>query len=78
MEHLRGRARQFKMLRCFHTVAPADPDKLLNEQLRDYFAIESCMVSPGIQTDSEDDKRARILLESTTRRIGNFFETGLL
>ncbi|XP_062714026.1 uncharacterized protein LOC134290833 [Aedes albopictus] len=62
----------------FHTAAPADPDKLLNEQLRDYFAIESCMVSPGIQTDSEDDKRARILLESSTRRIGNRFETGLL
>ncbi|XP_062707592.1 uncharacterized protein LOC134288019 [Aedes albopictus] len=62
----------------FHAATASDPDKLLNEQLRDYFAIESSMVSPGFQTDSEEDKRARALLESTTRRIGNCFETGLL
>ncbi|XP_055638295.1 uncharacterized protein LOC129776590 isoform X2 [Toxorhynchites rutilus septentrionalis] len=63
----------------FHTVASSTPDQLLNEQLRDYFTIENNMVVPPLaQLESDDDKRARILLETTTQRVGQRFETGLL
>ncbi|XP_062541806.1 uncharacterized protein LOC134209791 [Armigeres subalbatus] len=63
----------------FHSAAAADSDRLLNEQLRDFFTIDN----DGIQNqheglESEDDKRARILLEKTTQRVGERFETGLL
>lgn len=61
-----------------HVAVPSNVDKLLNEQLREYFAIESNMIASGIQTESEDDKRANMLLETTTRRIDKGFETGLL
>ncbi|XP_062704433.1 uncharacterized protein LOC134286777 [Aedes albopictus] len=63
----------------FHTAAEQSPDDLLNAQLRDYFALENCGVAaPAEKLESEEDKRARRLLEETTRRTATGFETGLL
>lgn len=62
----------------FHN-ACIDSDRLLNEQLRDYFTIERAGISsPYGNLESEDDKRARELLKTTTRRVASGFETGLL
>ncbi|XP_062558001.1 uncharacterized protein LOC134222874 [Armigeres subalbatus] len=63
----------------FHTAAVAKSEELLNEQLRDYFTLESCgIATPADKLESEDDKRARRILEATTRRIDTGFQTGLL
>ncbi|XP_062558149.1 uncharacterized protein LOC134223027 [Armigeres subalbatus] len=63
----------------FHTAAVAKSEELLNEQLRDYFTLESCgVVAPTDKLESEEDKRARRIFEETTRRIETGFETGLL
>ncbi|XP_062704441.1 uncharacterized protein LOC134286784 [Aedes albopictus] len=63
----------------FHTVEAADTDHLLNEQLRDFFTLENDGLFNRNETlESEEDKRARMILEQTTRHIGDRFETGLL
>ncbi|XP_058467108.1 uncharacterized protein LOC131440034 [Malaya genurostris] len=63
----------------FHLGGICDSDRLLNEQLRDYFAIENAGVTIPIENlESEDDKRARKILKETTRRTDSGFETGLL
>ncbi|XP_055589494.1 uncharacterized protein LOC129741739 [Uranotaenia lowii] len=64
-----------------HLGAISDPDREMNEQLRDYFELESSGVKiPNSILDTEDDKRAKQLLQETTRRLesGIGFETGLL
>ncbi|XP_062542335.1 uncharacterized protein LOC134210303 [Armigeres subalbatus] len=54
----------------FHVGAASDPDRELNEQLRDYFTLETAGVSgPREIPESEEDKRARQLLVDTTRRV---------
>lgn len=63
----------------FHVAAAADPDRLLNQQLRDFFTIEdSVLLNRNEILESDEDRRARKILEATTRRVGNSFETGLL
>ncbi|XP_058811166.1 uncharacterized protein LOC131676054 [Topomyia yanbarensis] len=63
----------------FHIAAVTDPDRLLNEQLRDYFTLDTmATVNPVQNIESEEDQRARRLLKDTTRRTGSGFETGLL
>ncbi|XP_055632521.1 uncharacterized protein LOC129772999 [Toxorhynchites rutilus septentrionalis] len=63
----------------FHVAAYTDPDQKLNNQLRDYFALEDVGVS-GLYgpLESDEDTRARKILERTTRRTEHGFETGLL
>ncbi|XP_053685875.1 uncharacterized protein LOC128735413 [Sabethes cyaneus] len=63
----------------FHIGTVSDPDRELNEQLRDYFTLEDAgVVEP--RHGSPDEKRAIELLQETTRRTptGTNFETGLL
>ncbi|XP_053691664.1 uncharacterized protein LOC128740164 [Sabethes cyaneus] len=48
----------------------------LHEQMRQYFAIEESSVT--IKPEGKDDKRAREIMETTTRRVNGLFETGLL
>ncbi|XP_055623038.1 uncharacterized protein LOC129766494 [Toxorhynchites rutilus septentrionalis] len=63
----------------FHVADITDPDLLLNEQLRDYFALESLGTTVhGTQIETEEDKLARHILMETTRRTELGFETGLL
>lgn len=64
----------------FHIAAASDSDRELNEQLRDYFAVES-IGTPNSSTcvlESEENRRARTIMEETTRRTSSGFETGLL
>ncbi|XP_062548657.1 uncharacterized protein LOC134213533 [Armigeres subalbatus] len=63
----------------FHVAAPADCDSQLNEQLRNYFALEDVGTTDknGV-LESDADIRARDILEKTTRRTEMGFETGLL
>ncbi|XP_055622958.1 uncharacterized protein LOC129766451 [Toxorhynchites rutilus septentrionalis] len=63
----------------FHVGAVSDPDRELNEQLRDYFTLENTTGTISLEKlESEDDKRARKILRETTKRIAIGFETGLL
>ncbi|XP_053686708.1 uncharacterized protein LOC128736255 [Sabethes cyaneus] len=48
----------------------------LHERMRHYFAIEESSVT--IKPEGKDDKRAREIMETTTRRVNGSFETGLL
>lgn len=51
----------------------------LEERVRDYFSLESFGVRcPARPLESDADIRARQLLATTTKRIGERFETGLL
>ncbi|XP_062703926.1 uncharacterized protein LOC109409081 [Aedes albopictus] len=64
-----------------YVAAAPDQDRELNEQLRDYFALENVGVSnPYEYTESDEEKRAKKLLVDTTQRVqsGCAFETGLL
>ncbi|XP_065087297.1 uncharacterized protein LOC135709035 [Ochlerotatus camptorhynchus] len=55
-------------------------DEVSNQELHDLlksqYALEDSVVVK--LTESEDDRRAREILERTTRRVGDRFETGLL
>ncbi|XP_062716211.1 uncharacterized protein LOC134291877 [Aedes albopictus] len=63
----------------FHAAAPADSDRQLNDQLRDYFALEDSGICEKRELlESNEEKRAREILQQTTRRTKQGFETGLL
>ncbi|XP_058839323.1 uncharacterized protein LOC131694831 [Topomyia yanbarensis] len=65
----------------FHVGAVSDSDREMNEQLRDYFALENSGVTiPKATLEPEDEKRAKRILQETTRRTegGIGFEAGLL
>ncbi|XP_055591483.1 uncharacterized protein LOC129743473 [Uranotaenia lowii] len=53
------------------------PDQEMNNALKEFFQLEAVGISP-VNLKSKEDKRAREILERTTKRIGNRFETGLL
>ncbi|XP_065080970.1 uncharacterized protein LOC135703620 [Ochlerotatus camptorhynchus] len=50
----------------------------LHDLLRSHYALDESMISVALLPESSDDKRAKEILNSTTVRIGNRFETGLL
>ncbi|XP_062713760.1 uncharacterized protein LOC134290608 [Aedes albopictus] len=51
----------------------------LNQLVRDYITLDNTGVThPTALLESEEDKRSKMLLETTTRRVGGAFETGLL
>ncbi|XP_065095155.1 uncharacterized protein LOC135717133 [Ochlerotatus camptorhynchus] len=50
----------------------------LHDLLRSHYALEESMISVALLPESSEDKRAKEILHSTTIRIGNRFETGLL
>lgn len=54
-----------------------DPDnRELHEWMKQNFAVEESSVT--VKPEAEEDKRARIIMEATTRRLNRSFETGLL
>ncbi|XP_062703041.1 uncharacterized protein LOC134285727 [Aedes albopictus] len=53
-------------------------DQDLHELVKQHFTVESIGVSADKGPESEEDKRSRRILEETTKRILNRFETGLL
>ncbi|XP_062699137.1 uncharacterized protein LOC134284320 [Aedes albopictus] len=48
----------------------------LHDLLRNHYAVEESVVT--VQLESAEDRRAREILERTTKRVGECFETGLL
>ncbi|XP_062702256.1 uncharacterized protein LOC134285477 [Aedes albopictus] len=50
----------------------------LHNTVKDYFTVEDAGVKPTAALESEEDKRARIIMERTTLRVGKQFKTGLL
>ncbi|XP_062703871.1 uncharacterized protein LOC134286288 [Aedes albopictus] len=65
----------------FHVASVRDWDQEMNDQLRDYFALEEVGVAGKDNiVESLEEKRAKQLLKDTTRRTasGSNFETGLL
>ncbi|XP_055590318.1 uncharacterized protein LOC129742446 [Uranotaenia lowii] len=53
-------------------------DEALDTTVRNYFALEDVGVSGCPQVESESDKRSKQILEETTVRQNNRFQTGLL
>ncbi|XP_062715819.1 uncharacterized protein LOC134291715 [Aedes albopictus] len=53
-------------------------DLLMDQSLKNYFTMEEAGITCPYRVESEEDRRARGILEETTRRVGNRFETGLL
>ncbi|XP_037047880.1 uncharacterized protein LOC119082466 [Bradysia coprophila] len=63
----------------FHNTNDTFGDENLHKLVERFFSIENFGVKAPEQTiEALSDKRARHLLESTTKRIGDKFETGLL
>lgn len=63
----------------FHAPAAQDVDHELNEQLSDFFSLDQLGTKPPFEVpESKADARARKILEETTRRVFDRFETGLL
>ncbi|XP_036347224.1 uncharacterized protein LOC118756578 [Rhagoletis pomonella] len=51
----------------------------LQNLVEEYFATDSFGTNPvSLKLESEEDERARLILEQTTRRVGDQFECGLL
>ncbi|XP_055633463.1 uncharacterized protein LOC129773833 [Toxorhynchites rutilus septentrionalis] len=61
----------------FHA-CDCDSDRALHELVKDYFTLEDVGSRPKNELLSADDRRAQHILEKTTTRVGNQFETGLL
>ncbi|XP_058456345.1 uncharacterized protein LOC131433769 [Malaya genurostris] len=51
-------------------------NEVIHEILKSHYALEESVVN--VQQESAEDKRARSILERTTKRVGSRFETGLL
>ncbi|XP_058815375.1 uncharacterized protein LOC131678938 isoform X1 [Topomyia yanbarensis] len=50
----------------------------LHDLLKEHYALEEAGVTAALLPESSEDRRAREILDSTTVRIGDRFETGLL
>ncbi|XP_058456811.1 uncharacterized protein LOC131434173 [Malaya genurostris] len=64
-------------MHSFH-ICECNSNSELHEVMKQFFAIEQASVKIPDSVTSEEDRRAQHILESTTKRIGNQFETGLL
>ncbi|XP_062533405.1 uncharacterized protein LOC134202420 [Armigeres subalbatus] len=53
-------------------------DQTLHDLVKDFFATDGIGAQPVVPLLSEEERRAQQILEDTTVRIGNHFETGLL
>ncbi|XP_065077675.1 uncharacterized protein LOC135700932 [Ochlerotatus camptorhynchus] len=63
----------------FHVGGWTNSEGDLNQLVRDYITLDNSGVRPPLTPiESEEHKRARQLLQATTRRVGKRFETGLL
>ncbi|XP_058817638.1 uncharacterized protein LOC131680938 [Topomyia yanbarensis] len=51
-------------------------NEALHDLLKSHYALEESVVA--VAQESAEDKRAREIMERTTKRVGNRFETGLL
>ncbi|XP_062533250.1 uncharacterized protein LOC134202211 [Armigeres subalbatus] len=61
----------------FH-ICECSCDETLHEAVKDFFAIEGAGVCPTVIPMKQEDERALTIMEATTYRVGNRFETGLI
>ncbi|XP_058816283.1 uncharacterized protein LOC131679560 [Topomyia yanbarensis] len=61
-----------------HHIVGESKDQGLQELLRKYFTVEESGLAVTVLPESTENIRARKLLEQTTTRVGERFETGLL
>ncbi|XP_058449200.1 uncharacterized protein LOC131429170 [Malaya genurostris] len=59
-----------------HMHSQANEYRELHELMKQYYSIEEAAVATPLE--SEEDRRARAILEKTTQRVDGGFETGLL
>ncbi|XP_055588266.1 uncharacterized protein LOC129740589 [Uranotaenia lowii] len=52
-------------------------DREMNENLKEYFSIEAVGISP-VPLETNEERRAREILDRTTKRVGDRYESGLL
>ncbi|XP_055634159.1 uncharacterized protein LOC129774446 [Toxorhynchites rutilus septentrionalis] len=66
--------------RCFsmHMCQCASNDESLHELVKQYFSLDNMGVSLKRNVESDEDQRARRILQNTTQRVGFRFEIGLL
>lgn len=68
----------FRSFSSYH-ICECSSDANLHDMMKQFFSTESFGVKkPDSIPESKEDQRARILLETTTKRVGSKFETGLL
>ncbi|XP_062538070.1 uncharacterized protein LOC134206384 [Armigeres subalbatus] len=72
-----GRGKETPHSLNFHT-CECSSDQDLHNAVKDYFAMENIGVTSSVVLESEEDKRAKTIMEQTTARVGEQFETGLL
>ncbi|XP_055632538.1 uncharacterized protein LOC129773014 [Toxorhynchites rutilus septentrionalis] len=53
-------------------------DEVMDQVLKNYFTMEEAGINCPYRVESDEDRRARSMLETTTVRIGAGFETGML
>ncbi|XP_062538743.1 uncharacterized protein LOC134207018 [Armigeres subalbatus] len=61
----------------FH-VCECSCDEALHEAVKEFFAVEGVGARPTEIALTKEEERALTIMEATTRRIGNHFETGLI
>ncbi|XP_053686195.1 uncharacterized protein LOC128735731 [Sabethes cyaneus] len=63
----------------FHVGGWTNSELDLNQLVRDYITLDESGVAPPLASfESDEEKRAREILQSTTKRVGKRYETGLL
>ncbi|XP_062714303.1 uncharacterized protein LOC109417163 [Aedes albopictus] len=60
-----------------HSVAPVSNQEL-HDMMREQYVLEEAPITSFAVPEPSEEKRARKIFESTTKRVGNRFETGLL
>ncbi|XP_039438455.1 uncharacterized protein LOC120419726 [Culex pipiens pallens] len=66
-----GRVHSFHVCEC-------QDDQSLHDLVKEFFSVESMGVEAVANPESEEVKRANKILQDTTKRVGQRFETGLL
>ncbi|XP_055643157.1 uncharacterized protein LOC129779607 [Toxorhynchites rutilus septentrionalis] len=59
-------------------VCECQAEEKLDRMMKNYFEAEDCGVKHPDDLESEEEKRARRIMEKTTSRVGDCFETGLI
>ncbi|XP_038116955.1 uncharacterized protein LOC119769128 [Culex quinquefasciatus] len=70
-DHTAGRVHSFHVCEC-------QDDQSLQDLVKEFFSVESLGVEATAGPESDEVQRANKLLQETTKRVGQRFETGLL
>ncbi|XP_058840837.1 uncharacterized protein LOC131696307 [Topomyia yanbarensis] len=73
-----GESRDTHSLNYYACECAGTGDQELHNAVKDYFSMEDAGVQPPVVLESVEDTRAREIMEQTTIRVGEQFQTGLL